>query len=85
MKLVGQNFWTYISDNPNLYIDIVEPLGYRAPEHNEAYRRERGKIKNILTGQFIAGFCEADGAIDWAKLLKANSGNYDLDKFFGRT
>ncbi len=33
MKIVGQNFWHFISENPNLYTDIVEPIGYRAREH----------------------------------------------------
>ena len=30
IKVVGQNFWTLISDNQNLYIDIIEPVGYKA-------------------------------------------------------
>ena len=84
LKVVGQNFWTLISENQNLYIDIVEPVGYRAREHNEIYINERGRIANVLTKEFVERYCTADGVIDWAQLLEANSGNYDLIEFFGK-
>jgi hypothetical protein len=83
IKIVGQSFWAFISDNKNLYIDIIEPVGYRAREHNDAYQLERGRITNLLTKSFIDQFCNPDGRINWPKLIKANSGNYDLDSFFG--
>lgn len=83
IKVVGQNFWTLISNDPNLYIDIIEPIGYKAKEHNDAYYHERDKISNRLTHNFIERFCDETGAIDWHELLRANSGNYDLDHFFG--
>ncbi len=83
IKVVGQNFWTLISENKNLYVDIIEPLGYHANKHNEAYKIEKDKITNLLTRKFTNKFCTDDGLIDWEKLLKANSGNYDLDQFFG--
>ena len=83
IKVVGQNFWTLISDNPNLYIEIIEPVGYHAHEHNENYQAEKGRMTNVLTGRFIEGFCDSNGLIDWPKLIRANSENYDLDKFFG--
>lgn len=82
IRVVGQNFWTLLSENKNLYIDIIEPLGYRAKEHNEAYQKERGKITNVLVGQFIERYCDPDGMINWPKVIQANSGNYDLDRFF---
>ena len=81
MKIVGQNFWTYISNNRNLYIDIIEPMGYRAKEHNDAFTKEKDQITNILVAQFITEYCTQSGSINWGKLLEFNSGNYDLDKF----
>jgi hypothetical protein len=81
IKVLGQNFWAYISNNKNLYIDIIEPLGYNAREHNERYLVERNRITNVLTKMFIDKFCNVNGEIDWARLIQANSGNYDLDKF----
>jgi hypothetical protein len=81
LKVVGQNFWYMISENKDLYMDIIEPIGHRAKEHNDNFTRERGGVINLFTKQFIDRFCDATGMIDWAKLVEFNSGNYDLDKF----
>lgn len=78
LKLVGQNFWAFISGEKELYREIIEPIGYRAREHNEAYTRERDRLVNRLTKQFIETFCDENGGIDWPRVVKANSGNYDL-------
>jgi hypothetical protein len=81
LKVVGQNFWYLISEDKSLHTDIVEPIGYRAKEHNEGFLLEKSKVVNRFTGLFIERFCDPTGAIDWAKLVQANSGNYDLDSF----
>lgn len=81
LKVVGQNFWYLISESENLYTDIIEPIGYRAREHNEAFYTERGRLINRFTKQFIERFCDNSGAIDWVRLVEFNSGNYDLDEF----
>ena len=81
LKVVGQNFWYLISENRNLYTDIVEPVGYKAKEHNEGFANQRGRVTNLLTKGFIDRFCDSTGTIDWVKLVRFNSGNYDLDKF----
>ena len=80
LKLAGQNFWTFISGDKELYRTIIEPVGYRAKEHNEAYIQQRDSLINLLTKQFIDRFCDDTGAIDWQRVVEANSGNYDLDK-----
>lgn len=81
LKVVGQNFWYLISENKNLYTDIIEPIGHRAKVHNENFMHERSRVINLFTKQFIDRFCDVTGAIDWIKLVGFNSGNYDLDKF----
>ena len=81
LKIVGQNFWYLISKNKNLYTDIIEPIGYRAKQHNEAFQEERAKIINRFTREFIERFCDEEGAISWITLVEFNSGNYDLDQF----
>jgi len=81
MKVVGQNFWYLISENQNLYTDIIEPIGYRAKEHNETFLVEKSKVTNQFTKQFIDRFCDDSGTIEWVKLVEFNSGNFDLDKF----
>ncbi|MBM3179041.1 MAG: cytosolic protein [Chloroflexi bacterium] len=83
MKIVGQNFWYLISENPNLYIEIVDPIGYEAKKHNDDFLKKRGGIINILTKQLINKFCDKKtGEIDWSKLVQFNSGNYNPNKPF---
>ncbi len=74
LKVVGQCFWYLISENENLYTDIIEPLGYRAKEHNEEFLEEKSKIVNLFTGEFLDEFCD-NGVINWKKLVEFNSGN----------
>lgn len=81
LKVVGQNFWYFISENKDLYTDIIEPIGYRARQHNDAFNEEKSRVVNRFTKAFIEGFCDETGAIDWVKLVEWNSGNFDLDKF----
>lgn len=73
IKLCGQEFWSFISNNEDLYVQIIEPLGYEAKGHNELFLKEYSKIINLFTLEFSKLFC-IDGEIDWAKLVKFNSG-----------
>lgn len=81
LKVVGQNFWYLISENSNLYTEIIEPIGYRAKEHNEAFEKEKARAIHRLNAQFISRFCTSDYEIDWPRLIEFNSGNLDLDEF----
>ncbi|NCS81295.1 MAG: cytosolic protein [Ignavibacteria bacterium] len=72
-KIAGQQFWEFISDNIDLYTEIIEPLGHRAKERNEAFDESYARMLNIFTVQFSNEFC-VDGAINWNKLVKFNSG-----------
>ncbi len=85
LKVVGQNFWYFISEDMDLYTDIVEPIGYRAKEHNEQYEIKKAEAANRITKDFIDEYCQPSGAIDWPKLVKASCGNYDLDTFFSKS
>lgn len=76
-KIVGQNFWYFISGNENLYTDIIEPLGHKAREHNDKFLKQKGRVINLFTQEFIASYC-SDGSIDWQKLVRFNSGNLNL-------
>jgi hypothetical protein len=79
MKIVGQNFWHFISENPNLYTDIIEPIGHRAKEHNENFDIERDKIISRLAIEIGNKFFNsATGEVDWTKLVEFNSGNLKL-------
>lgn len=81
LKVVGQNFWFLISENPDLYTEIIEPIGFRAREHNALFVHGRGALQNKLTGEFISQYCDENGAIDWVHLVQVNSHNLDLTNF----
>ncbi|HIJ71174.1 MAG TPA: cytosolic protein [Planctomycetes bacterium] len=79
LKVVGQNFWYLISGEKKLYTDIIEPIGYRAKQHNDEFLKQKDKVVNLFTQQFLDEFCE-EGSINWKKLVEFNSGNFDLNK-----
>ena len=71
-KYCGQKFWEFISGDENLYVDIIEPLGHKAKEKNEAFIESYYQIINRFTLEFGLKFC-IDGKIDWNALVKFNS------------
>jgi len=72
LKLCGQAFWTLISGNDQLYIEIIEPLGHQAKQHNDAFQAEYARLLNLFTQEFLQEFC-TNGQIDWPKLVRFNS------------
>lgn len=77
LKVVGQNFWYLISEDENLYTDIIKPLGYKAKQYNEKFKRQKSKTINLFTKEFLSEFCD-EGVINWKKLVEFNSGNLDI-------
>ncbi|MDR0735332.1 MAG: hypothetical protein LBF51_00630 [Zoogloeaceae bacterium] len=72
-KYCGQRFWQFISNERNLYTEIIEPLGYRAKEKNDAYEASHTQQINLFTRDFANVFCKKNGAIDWEKLVRFNA------------
>lgn len=80
IKLCGQLFWDFISGDPTLYTEIIEPLGHQAKEKNEEFMVLYGQVLNKLTKEFIDDYCKESGEIDWAKIVKLNSDARDGQK-----
>ena len=72
-KFCGEKFWTLISGEPTLFVDIVEPLGFKAKEKNDEYYAEYGRMINKFTQEFIAEYCDNDGNINWDKIVRLNA------------
>ena len=72
-KYCGQRFWEFISGDPNLYIEIIEPLGHKAKEKNDTFMESYSQIINRFTKEFTNEFCENNGSINWKKLIQLNS------------
>jgi hypothetical protein len=72
-KFCGEQFWTLISGDENLYLDLIKPLGDKAKLRNDEFQTEYDKVTNKFTGLFIEEYCLPDGSIDWEKIVKLNS------------
>lgn len=75
MKKTGQSFWYFLSEDRDLYLDIIEPIGYEAKRHNDRFEENRAAIQNRLTAEFLTRFCNPDGTINWVRVVAFNSGN----------
>ncbi len=73
-KYCGERFRTFISGENALYLDIIEPLGYKAKIKNDNYLKEYSNSIHRITKEFINDFCDASGQILWNKLVHFNSG-----------
>ena len=72
-KYCGQEFWHFISGEENLYMELIEPLGYKAREKNEDFMLSYTQMINKFTREFSNSFCKKNGDIDWKKLVEFNS------------
>lgn len=73
LKYCGQAFWSFISGEDSLYIDLIEPLGYLAKERNQDFIESYSKMINRFTKEFSDNFCKKNGEIDWEGLVIFNS------------
>jgi len=71
-KYCGQQFWEFISGDPNLYLQLIVPLGHRAKQRNKEFIEEYSRILNSFTLEFSQRFCD-EGKINWETLVKFNS------------
>lgn len=74
-KYCGDKFWEFISGNPNLYLDIIEPLGHMARTRNEEFNESYSALLNKLTLDFSSRFCDESGRINWNNIVRFNSEN----------
>lgn len=68
-KYCGQEFWLLISEDPDLYSRIIEPLGHEAKQRNDDFSTKYKVIIDRLSSEFSERFCDQEGAIDWESLV----------------
>ena len=71
--MCGQAFWEFISGDPNMYLEIIEPLGIDAKKKNDNYQQEFDKMITKFTKEFSDNYCDNNGNISWNKIVKLNS------------
>jgi hypothetical protein len=75
LHIGGQSFWHLLSDDPNLYADLIEPLGHEAKRLNDAFEERKSNTYNRMTREFTNKYCDAQGAINWKRVVEFVSGN----------
>jgi len=73
LKLCGQRFWQFISDDAEFYIKIVEPIGHKAKERNSEFLAQYELVVDAFTDLFRKHFCGPDNLILWDALVKHSS------------
>jgi len=63
-----QYFWQFISDDDNLYREIISPIDHEARQKDEVFKKAYGAKVNEMTQDFMERFM-TDNQIDWIKLI----------------
>ena len=77
-KYCGQEFWNFISDNKDLYTEIIEPIGYKSKEKNDEFVKSYSRMINKFTKEFSTDFCNINGEVNWKKLVQFNSMKHSI-------
>ncbi len=72
-KYCGQRFWEFISGDSELFVKIIEPLGYKAEEKNDNFLSSYSQMINKFMKEFMSDFCKDNGEIEWDKMVRFNS------------
>ena len=71
-KYCGQQFWAFISGQPEFYTQIIEPISHRAKARNEDFIGRYADVWDKFTSEFISLF-SVDGKIQWDIIVRMNS------------
>ena len=69
----GQVFWEELTGDPDFYLKLIRLMLDYPIAHRILYREEYDKAVNRFTKDFLEEFANADGGIDWEKLVRFNS------------
>ena len=75
LKLCGQNFWTLISGDDQLYKKIIPMIGDESDAQNTAFDTEYEKAIERFTTELTKKYCTPNGDILWDKIVELSSGS----------
>ena len=75
IELAGEEFWTMLTGDKDFYKKIITYMGELPEKYVDDYNVSYDKACNRLVRDFSQEFCNADGSIDWEKLVDFNSGS----------
>jgi hypothetical protein len=69
----GQAFWLAITGDSDFYLKLIRLMKDVPAENRPKYRAMWDQAVNRFTREFIKDFCDANGAIQWEKLVSFSS------------
>src|SRR5438270_758467 len=72
--LRGQALWEELTGDPDFYIKLMKLMSNYPVQHRAEFEEEWAKAINRFEHDFLNNFGNADGSINWEKLLRYNSG-----------
>jgi AAA15 family ATPase/GTPase len=75
--VAGQAFWKELTGDPDFYLKVIRLMKDYMEQHRRVFEQEMDKAKNRFARVLLIEFAEADGTLNWEKLLKYNSGGSD--------
>lgn len=67
-KYAGQDFWNFVSQDDQLYQEIIVPIDEEARVKDEVFKAAYASKVNEMTEEFMANFM-TEHKIDWLKLV----------------
>lgn len=67
-KYAGQEFWEFISNDPDLYREIIVPIDKKAKQKDQTFKAAYVAKVNEMTKDFMENFM-TENQIDWIKLV----------------
>ena len=76
-KYAGQDFWNFISEDDNLYQEMIVPIDIEAKKKDEIFKATYSAKINEMTQEFMRYFMK-NNQIDWIKLVDYVSKREDV-------
>ncbi|HEX8772854.1 MAG TPA: PmeII family type II restriction endonuclease [Pyrinomonadaceae bacterium] len=68
-KYAGQDFWDFVSDDDDMYREIIKPIDEEARTRDEEFKRTYDGKVNSMVKEFSNIFLDEEGLIDWTRLV----------------
>ena len=71
--LAGQAFWEELSGETDFYLRLADAMEKWSLEHAVIFKSEYDKAVNRFTKELLDEFADAEGQLDWRKIVAFNS------------
>ncbi|HLI48517.1 MAG TPA: PmeII family type II restriction endonuclease [Chthonomonas sp.] len=69
----GQAFWQEITGDPDFYLKLMRLMRDYPDKQRERYQQEWANAVNRFTRDLLNDFADADGTLNWEKIVQFNS------------